>query len=262
MDNMASSGTENSQDSVSLRQEDTVSLVKSIMSSEFRDLKKQLIEKPSNSLKRKIVDDKSVSFKYNGNQKQYDFNCSVVQNLRNIKCILEDSTLEDIDKVLSDVQGRNKLIKIADRTEGGWTTVDEYEKSDYADNSEDDKKIRQANTRALQKKRRLQHRASSLAISSDSKRGHLFRERDRTAGQFDICFRCGLEAISHATVGPNSQWNVSGSVSPPVHPVPTVDSLGHRRGTYHADRRCKKNRKLKLSTLSWHLILHVLRTQS
>ena len=143
MDNMASSGTENSQDSVSLRQEDTVSLVRSIISSEFRDLKKQLIEKPSNSLKRKIVDDKRVSFKYNGNQKQYDFNCSVIQKLGNIKCILEDSTLEDIesetDKVLSDVQGRNKLIKVADRTESGWTTVDEYEKSDYADDSEDDK---------------------------------------------------------------------------------------------------------------------------
>ena len=37
---MTSSGTENSQDSVSLRQGDTVSLIKSIISSEFRDLKK------------------------------------------------------------------------------------------------------------------------------------------------------------------------------------------------------------------------------
>ena len=97
MDNMASSRTENSQDSVSLRQEDTVSL---------------------------------------------DFNFSVIQMLGNIKCILEDSMLKDIeceiDNVLTDIQDRIKLIKIADKTEGGWTTVDEYEKSDYADDSEDD----------------------------------------------------------------------------------------------------------------------------
>ena len=135
---------------------------------------------------------------YNDKQKQYDFNFSVVQQLGNIKCILEDSTLEDIecelDKVLNDVQGRNKLIKIADRTTGGWTNVDEYEKSDYADDSEDDKKIRQANTQALQKKRRLQHRPSSLAISRDSNRGNLVRslQRCRTARQFDFYFRCGL----------------------------------------------------------------------
>ena len=58
--NMASSG-ENVQDSTSengdlhVSREDTVSLVKTIISSEFRDLKKQLLnaDKPVNYLKRK-----------------------------------------------------------------------------------------------------------------------------------------------------------------------------------------------------------------
>lgn len=103
MGSMTSSTKEKSQDSsqgsVSLTQDDTVSLVKSLMSTKFQELKKQLIEKPVNTLKRKRVDDKSVSFKYNGNQKQFDFNCSVIQQLDNIKGILEDSTLEDIERL-------------------------------------------------------------------------------------------------------------------------------------------------------------------
>ena len=133
----ASSGSLSEHENTALRQEDTVSLVKSIISSEFRDLKKQLLEKPVNSLKRKPEEEKTVSFKYNGNQKQFDFNCSVIEKLGHLKCSLEESTIEDIESeienIIRDIRSRNKLIKIADRTEGGWGTVEEYETCDYAD---------------------------------------------------------------------------------------------------------------------------------
>ncbi|VDH90496.1 Hypothetical predicted protein [Mytilus galloprovincialis] len=43
----------------------------------------------------------------------------------------------------------NKLIRIADNSTGGWVTVREYESNDIAENDEDEKKIRQAETRAL-----------------------------------------------------------------------------------------------------------------
>lgn len=129
--------------------------MKSIISSEFRDLKKQLLEKPVNSLKRKPEEEKAVSFEYNGNQELFDFNCSVRDKLGHLKCSLEESTIEDIESeienIIRDIRTRNKLIKIADRTEGGWGTVEEYETCDYADDSDDDRKIRQANSRALQK---------------------------------------------------------------------------------------------------------------
>ena len=194
----ASSGSLSEHENTALRQEDTVSLVKSIITSEFKDLKKQLLEKPVNSLKRKSEEEKTVSLKYNGNQKQFDFNCSFIEKLGHLKCSLEESTIEDIEsdieKVIRDIRSRNKLIKIADRTEGGWGTVEEYETCDYADDSDDDRKIRQANSRALQKKRRLQPRRSSTVTSNDNSRVHLFRgqHKGRSAGPLDICFRCGL----------------------------------------------------------------------
>ena len=77
---------------------------------------------------------------------------------------MESSSIEDIEGLLEgiikDIEGRIKLIRIADKTEGGWATVEEYQTSDLAEDSDDDKKIRQANARALQKKRKLQHRPS------------------------------------------------------------------------------------------------------
>jgi hypothetical protein len=51
--------------------------------------------------------------------------------------------------LITKLRERNKLMRIADNSAGGWATVREYESSGYADNEEDEKRIRQAENMVL-----------------------------------------------------------------------------------------------------------------
>ena len=56
--------------------------------------------------------------------------------------------LEEGEKVILE---RQKHIKIGDRSENGWATVDEYVEDELADNSDDEKRLSRADARASKK---------------------------------------------------------------------------------------------------------------
>ena len=78
-------------------------------------------------LKRKYSDD-SCEFKLSGNKKQFDFYVSILNKVMDVKDSLETLSIEDIEQklecVIKEIEGRIKLIRIADKTKGGWTTVE------------------------------------------------------------------------------------------------------------------------------------------
>ncbi|CAC5418188.1 unnamed protein product [Mytilus coruscus] len=92
---------------------DTVELFKTILDDKLGELKSELIQE-QDSLKRKIKEHVSLNLKR------------------------EDK-----------LKGRYKKIRIADSSPPGWGTVREYEANAVASGSEDEKKIRQAETRAI-----------------------------------------------------------------------------------------------------------------
>lgn len=80
-----------------------------------------------------------------GNVDQFKWNTDIMEKFdqaeRNVKKGDGAACLKSINEGKTLVKKRQKLVKLADREEGGWHFVKEYEKDTLADDSEDEKKI-------------------------------------------------------------------------------------------------------------------------
>ena len=146
--------------------------LKSYFHQKFSYLKRELSDdqaKSSSSLAKKLKSETNLNFKFNGNKKQFDFNTETLEHVsqglsfvQSLKYLvdLEDPDNQEVSALILKLDDslnaaskalhrRNKLIRIADKSEAGWAAVDEYLSDDVASGSEDEKKIRAAEQRAL-----------------------------------------------------------------------------------------------------------------
>lgn len=98
-------------------------------------------------------------FKRKGNQKQYEHNRDVLEEVSGAISFLDSGEVDKAKQRMQDgkklIVKRQKLIKIADREEDGWDVVKFYESDDLASNSEDEKDIFKARRQAAAEKKKV-----------------------------------------------------------------------------------------------------------
>ena len=132
-------------------------------------------EAASRALKRARYD-KPYTFRKRGNEEQANFNAKVDETLAQAESDLSlvergptpsaavQRVKDAIKKGRLLLDERQKLIRLADRSEHGWGVVDEYTADDLAEDSDDEKRIEKAERAAERKagKRRKKRGATAL----------------------------------------------------------------------------------------------------
>lgn len=98
---------------------------------------------------------KESELRFKGNRKQYEFNEQLLEDLERLKKYIkrrdDKKAKVTCNELIENVEKRQKCIRMADKSVAGWGTVQEYLTDEVASDSEDEKKIRQAEKRALEK---------------------------------------------------------------------------------------------------------------
>ena len=163
----------------------------------------------------------SYVFKKKGNEQQFNFNRKVIQKSSSALKAVESSNIvkarEELLEGISLLNNRQKIIKLADKSEFGWATVQEYLDDELADDEADASKIKKAEKRAAtrikslqEKKRKTVAKTSSASTSQFAPTRNsnyfgqfqpnipYFRPQSRYSPHpsnsfksLDLCYRCG-----------------------------------------------------------------------
>lgn len=108
--------------------------------------------------KLKIATDGQQRFNYKGNRIQFESNVKVLHDLEEVLDLVvggsKSRAAKRIASVIKDVKKSNTLIRLADKSPAGWGTVEECLSDTLATDSDDDKKMKAAEKRAIKKSQR------------------------------------------------------------------------------------------------------------
>ena len=113
---------------------------------------------------KKLKTDSTVTWKSEGNKQQFEHNSKVSDCITQAIWALENSKLDYCKELLLEAvetcNQRNKLVKLADQSSCGWSTVKNYVTNPLADDSDDEKRISKAESKAQREKKEKQKQKS------------------------------------------------------------------------------------------------------
>ena len=127
-----------------------INKVEANVDAKLSQMKHELMEERESAddrLVKKMRLEKRPVFKKISHEKQFDFNEQVQVKVKSAVTALEHPSpavekartlLKESEKL---IDAHQKNIKIVDRSEHGWATVQEYEEDELADNSDDEKRL-------------------------------------------------------------------------------------------------------------------------
>ena len=135
---------------------ETFDLIRHYFDRKFDSLKTEIIAEThlavESSRKRKFED---VKFKSKSNKVQFRFNCEIIDLIERAESSAKLKGNKHLEEAKQNIKNRNKLIRIADKSPACWLTVAEYEDDEVASDSDDQKKIRAAESRAIRRKKQF-----------------------------------------------------------------------------------------------------------
>ena len=138
-----------------------------------------------------------------GNKSQAECIVEVMNLLTKIESKMKNGNTreasKDIKKARKVLEKRLKLIRIADKSENGWLTVEQYLSDELASDSEDDKRIKKAEAAATMKRKRMSEeknrRQNKDRVENVTSQQQFFRgfKKQKLFNQNDRCFSCGRQ---------------------------------------------------------------------
>ena len=126
-----------------------------------------------------------------GNEAQFKFTKRLLDHIQEAQECMKRKNDEGYEKATQEMEAgealllnRQKMIKLADRSELGWSVVEEYEADELADNSEDEKIARaekEAERKAMKRKKRF----------ADGQSRQPQRSVHHSTPRLGPCFGCG-----------------------------------------------------------------------
>ena len=193
------------------------------MDDRLEEFKKRFISDPAVDYPSKRLKLEAKQIKKPGNQQQFDHSIKVLEKFESALDALSQSKAEKARDALKEgielVVHRIKLVRIADKSEFGWETVNQYEADELASDSEDDKRIYRSERKAerkqkdRKKRRPVSARGSPVAACSGTFPipSHTSNREPITRSTLDPCYACGKFGHLHAKCSKKASFQISSS---------------------------------------------------